>query len=169
MKIIEALKQTKFLLKKAEDLRSKMSANCADMDFDTPLFPDMKAKISEWLQAHTDIVREIARLKYRIQKTNVLTKLSIDLSGTQVEKSLYEWVQRRKELANIELQAYNALTDRGLTDRQYQQTNAQVATMKMRRYYDPVEKMRKIDALKFEPVAIDAALEIANCTTDLLE
>lgn len=169
MKIIEALKQQKFLLKKADDIRSKMTIQCADMSFDTPQFPDMKAKVAEWTQAHTDVLRECARLKFRIQKTNVMTNLTINLNGNEVTKTLYEWIQRRKEFAHLELKGWECLSDRGLSDRKFTQTDGQLSEVKMRRYYDPVEKASKVDQLKFEPVAIDAALEIANCTIDLME
>jgi hypothetical protein len=169
MKAIEALKQLKYLVKKADDLQTKIGANSADMEFDQPLAPDMKAKVSEWLQAHTDICREIGRLRYRLQKTNVMTSLTINLNGVDVTKSMFEWIQRRKDLAKMELRAWEKLTDRNLRDGQYQQTNGQTSIMKMRRYYDPQEKERKINLLTGEPVQIDAALEIANCSTDLLE
>lgn len=169
MKIIEALKQIKYLAKKAEDLQSKIGQNCADMEFDTPLYPDMKAKVSEWLQSHTDIVREIQRLRYRLQKTNVLTNVTISLNDVEVTKTLFEWIQRRKDLAKIELTAWQKLTDRNLKDGQYSQTSGQLGVMKMRRYYDPSEKDKKVNQLTREPVLIDAALEIANCMNDLLE
>jgi hypothetical protein len=169
MKLIEALKQLKYLAKKADDLVDKISKNSADMEFDQPIAPDMKSKIAEWLQAHGDIVREISRLRYRLQKTNVSTSLTIRLHDVDVTKSLFEWIQRRKDLAKMELQAWEKLTDRNLKDGQYQQTNGQLAVMKMRRYYDPQMKERKIDLLKAEPHLIDAALEIANCSADLLE
>lgn len=169
MKCVEALKQIKYLAKKAEDLQEKISKNCADMEFDTPIAPDMKAKVAEWLQAHGDVVHEIGRLRYRLQKTNVMTKLMIPLNGINVEKTMFEWIQRRKDLAAMEKKAWDKLSDRSLRDGQYQQSNGQVAVMKMRRYYDPQEKEKRLALLMAEPVQIDAALEIANCSTDLLD
>lgn len=169
MKIIEALKKIKYLTTKAADYRQKISLYSADMDFDQPPFPDMKGKVSELLQGHSDIIKEICNLKHRVQKTNCLHNLSIELNGNVVVKTLYEWIQRRRELSALELSAWNGLTDKGLSDKQYQQTTGAVGLIKMRRYYDPAEKAKKIDQLKYEPVAIDAALEMANCTVDLLE
>lgn len=169
MKIIEALKKIKYLTTKAADYRQKIGLYSADMDFDQPPFPDMKSKVSELLQGHADIVKEICNLKHKVQKTNCLHNLTIELNNTQVTKTLYEWIQRRRELSALELSAWNQLTDKGLSDKQYQQTTGAVGTVKMRRYYDPAEKAKKVDQLKYEPVAIDAALEMANCTVDLLE
>lgn len=169
MKVIEALKQIKYLAKKSEDLQGKIQLNCADMEFNTPLFPDMRSKMREWLQAHTDVVREICSLKYRIQKTNVLTKLTIQLDGNDVTHTIYEWIQRRKDYCKMELAAWNKLTDRGCVDSRIQQPNGTVAEAKMRRYYDPEEKEKKTKALSQEPFLIDAALEMINCTTDLLD
>lgn len=169
MKIIEALKQIKFLTVKVGDIQTKIMTHSADMEFDTPPFPDMRGKISEWLQASGDLVKEIARLKFRVQKTNVLTPLTIELHGTQVTKSIYEWIQRRKDLAKLELTGWERLTDKNLVDRQFQQTTGTLSMIKMRRYYDPQEKEKKIAQLKIEPVLVDAALEITNCTVDLLD
>ncbi len=169
MKLIEALKQLKYLMKKAEDYRRNASQYSADMEFDQPPFPDMKMKVAEYMQGHSDLIREINHLRYRLQKTNVLTQVTLQLHGKAVTKSIYEWIQRRKELADLELKAWQGLTDKGLTDRLYQQTNGASAPMKMRRYYDPVEKERRVAELKLEPVLIDSALEIANCQYDLVE
>jgi hypothetical protein len=169
MKIIEALKQLKYLSKKADDLQLKLQQNCADMEFDTPLFPDMKAKVDEWLQGHTDVVREIGRLRYRLQKTNVMTPITIKLHDVDVTKSLYEWIQRRKDLANMELKAWQKLSDRNLKDSQFMQTNGVPSQIKMRRYYDPAKKEKQTSMLSLEPTLIDAALEIANCSHELLE
>ncbi len=167
MKIIEALKKIKYLTKKCEDYRAKIAKSAADMDFDTPEYPDMKAKVSEWVQGHGDMIKEISSLKFRIQKTNVHQMIAIDLNNNKVTKSIYEWIQRRRELCSLEQKAWEALTDRSLGDKQFQQTNGSISTLKMRRYYDPAEKAKMVDAMKYEPVAIDSALEIANCTIDL--
>ena len=169
MKIIEALKQIKYLVKKAEDLQGKLALHSADMEFDNAPFPDMKLKVKEWVQGHTDIVREIGRLRYRLQKTNTNTQLTIHLHGVEVTKSIYEWIQRRKDLSKLELTGWSKLTDRNLKDGQFSQTNGQMGTIKMRRYYDPQEKEVKVTQLQQEPHLVDAALEIANCQTDLVE
>lgn len=169
MKIIEALKQIKYLTKKCEDIQQKLAIHSADMEYENPPFPDMKAKVSEWVQSHGDIVKEIGKLKFRVQKTNVLTSVSVPLDGITVTKTIYEWIQRRKDLSKLELNAWEKLTDRNLKDQNYQQTTGQQSLLKMRRYYDPSEKEKRVLQLKAEPVCIDTVLEITNCTTDLLE
>ena len=157
------------MVKKAEDLRQQIGQNSADMEVDTPLYPDMKSKVTGWVQAHGDIIKELLKLKYRIQKTNCNTKITIPLNGHDVTKSLYEWIQRRKEFARVELNAWEKLTDRGLRDMKFQQSNGIEAPIKVRRYYDPEEKENKVTVLKSEPFLIDAALEMANCRIDLVE
>lgn len=169
MKIIEALKSLKYLSKKADDLQIKLQQNCADMEFDTPLFPDMKNKIDEWLQAHGDVVKEIGKLRFRLQKTNVMINVTIRLNETDVSKTLFEWIQRRKDLANMELKAWQKLTDRNLRDGQFAQSNGIMNQIKMRRYYDPAKKERYVNMLSLEPTLIDSALEIANCSNELVE
>ena len=42
MKIIEALKKIKELTKKVEDLQIKVRDHCADLDCDSPIYPDQR-------------------------------------------------------------------------------------------------------------------------------
>lgn len=168
MKIIEALKQIKDLARKADDLVSLTSKHTADMDFESPVYTDQKGQISQWIQAHRDILKEISRLRYVIQKTNVMTKVKITLDGVEVEKCITEWIHRRKDLAAAELKMWSNISDKGLRDAKIQFSNEQ-KDAKVRRYYDPAQRDRMISALKSEPSLIDAKLEIVNATTDLLE
>src|SRR5689334_161771 len=101
MKLIQAMKQLKDLGIKATDLRAKIAQFSADLSFETPMYPDQKAQISEWLQAHSDVLKEILRLRVAIQKTNINTPVTIELGGKQVVKSIAEWIHRRRDLAKL--------------------------------------------------------------------
>lgn len=169
MKLIEALKKIKDLLKKSDDLRAKISNHCADLDCETAVYPDQKAQISAWLQAQSDILKEVSNLHYRIQKTNVLTKISIEIDGKFIEKSISEWMIRRKKLAQLEEMSWKALHDKNLREGSINQSNGTSIQVKIRRYYDPIERDHKINVFSSEPSLIDGKLEIANCVTDLLE
>jgi YesN/AraC family two-component response regulator len=174
MKIIEGLKQIKDLTRKADDLRSKIAQFCADMDIEVPAYKtveEQKKQIQEWLQAHHDIVKEIESLRLRIQKTNLVTMVSIQLSEkTGVSKSIAAWIHRRKDLAKMEMTAWYGLTNRHLEPRALRtKDNTEVEKIiQVRKYYDQKERDTMVEEYTSEPSKIDAALEITNATTDLI-
>ena len=171
MKIIEGLKRIKELDIKAEDLRSKVTKYCADLDNETPMYENQKDQIKQWIQAHHDIVKEILKLKVSIQKTNLATTVQIDLDGTgkPVEHSIAEWVLRRRELASKELTLWQNIGDRNLHEGIVFTSTQEKKEVKIRRYYDPKERDVKIDLYRNEPMRIDAVLETVNAITDLVE
>jgi hypothetical protein len=169
MKLIEGLKQIKDLLRKAEDLRKKIAANSAYLNYETPLYPDQKKQVSEWLQAHGDLLKEICRLRVAIQRTNLETETTIQLNGRPVTKSIAEWIHRRRDLANLDRDAWQRLTDRGLKEGIAPQSTGQQIEVKIIRCYDPAVRDEKIMALSSEPTIIDSHLEIVNAVTDIKE
>ena len=173
MKLIQAMKRVKDLTSKAEDLRKKIALNCADLTIETPTYGDekqQKAKIEEWLQAHGDILREILRLRVAIQRTNLMTYVTIELEGKPVTKSIAEWIHRRRDLAKMSLLAWASLTDRGLKEHDLQTAkDAKVTEVRIRRYFDPSGRDLKLDLYRSEPSIIDGALEVTNAITELQE
>lgn len=169
MKLIEAMKQIQDLQRKAEDLRSKVSYASALTTVDTPVYPDQKGKVAEWTQAHSDILKEILRLRVAIQRTNIATEVTIELGDKQVTKSIAEWIHRRRDLAKEELAMWQKLTDRNLKEGVVTTPGGQNVEMKIVRFYDPVERDKKIDLFSSEPSRIDARLEVVNAITDLIE
>jgi len=169
MKLIEALKQIKDLQRKAEDLRNKVGQHSAYMNFETPVYTDQKAQVASWVQAHSDILKEILRLRVALQKTNIMTSVVIELDGKQVTKTIAEWIHRRRDLANLDRDMWKKLTDRGLKEGQAVNSMQQPTAVTIVRCYDPKERDNKIMALDSEPSTIDGKLEIVNATTDLME
>lgn len=169
MKIIEALKKIKDLNIKASDLRDKIGAHSADLNFETPLYPDQKATVDGWLQAHHDITKEILRLHTAVQKTNLATKVTMDLSDVNVTRTIAEWVLRRRLLAPMEMQAWAKLTDRNLREGYASQSSGAQVEIRIRRYYDPKQRDEKVALYKSEPHTIDSTLEVFNAVTDLIE
>ena len=170
MKIIEALKKIKDLRVKADDLKDKVKNHSADLDCETAVYPDQKAKVSEWLQAHSDIVKEILSLRYRIQKTNIETDVTIEIGSVHVTKSIAEWIHRRKDLAGLEEAMWRVLEWKPsqLKEGQLQATSASpVIMVKKRLYFDPVTRDNKVSIYRSEPSQIDAAMEIVNAITEL--
>ncbi len=168
MKIIEGLKMIKDLLRKAEDLRSKIGAHSAYLNFETPLYSDQKNQVSEWLQSHSDILKEIIRLRVAIQRTNVLTKVTIELGEKQVVKSIAEWIHRRRDLAELEKNAWQKLTDRNLKEGTGTNSLSQTVDIKIVRCFDPKERDNKVSIFSSEPSIIDGKLEIVNAVTELI-
>ncbi len=177
MKIIEAMKQKEDLLKKAADLRSKIGKHCAYLSYETPTYGSQgqqTEQVRQWVQAHSDILREVIRLRLAIQRTNVTTEVPIELGGKIVTKTIAEWVIRRgspngiQGLADLEKQGWDALGDRGLKEGQIKTSEGEVRDVKICRCYDPLTRDIQVENLRSEPARIDAALEIANATIDLV-
>jgi hypothetical protein len=169
MKIVEALKSIKDLKRKADDLREKVKMDCALSSLDTPKYPDQKRQVSEWIQAHSDILKEISRLKIALMKTNTTTPIAIELGGKQVTKTIAEWVIRRRELAKEELAMWSVLSDRGIKEGMGTAPGGQPLEIKIVRFYDPAERDKKKELFASEPSVIDGRLEVANAITDLIE
>lgn len=169
MKIIEAMKQIKNLVKKAEDIRGKIKNNASHLSYETPAYADQKGQVSEWIQAHGDILKEILRLRVSIQKTNLATSVTIDLDGKQVTKTIAEWIHRRKDLANLEKSAWDMLTTRGLQEGSGKNSLGQDVEVKIVRCFDQKQKDEVTAKLYSEPMTIDSRLEVVNAITDIIE
>ena len=171
MKLIEAMKKLKDLNVKAEDLRKKVALHCADLTLETPLYgADQKATVDGWIQAHSDILQEILRLRVAIQKTNISTPVTIELGGKQVTKTIAEWIHRRRDLSNLELSMWKQLTDRNLKEQNIQTApGAPITEVRIRRYFDPTLRDAKAELYRSEPSVIDATLEVTNAVTDLIQ
>ena len=168
MKVIEGLKKIKDLQRKASDLRNKVAQCSAYLDYETPLYADQKKQVSDWLQAHSDILKEISDLRIAITKTNVAISVTIELGGKQVTKSIAEWVYRRRDLSGLERDAWKMLTDKNLREGTVMQSTNEKKEVKIVRCYDPKERDTKIELYTSEPSTIDSRLEVVNAITDLI-
>lgn len=168
MKLIEAMKRIKELGIKALDLRQKVGATCAHLDYETPVYADPKSQVSEWIQAHGDVLKEILKLRVGIQRTNLATQVSIEIGGIQVTKSIAEWIHRRRDLANMEMAVWSNLGDRGLKEGVINQSTGEPKAIKIVRNFDPKERDAKQELFRSEPSKIDATLEVVNAVTELV-
>ena len=169
-KIIQAMKQVKDLQRKAEDLRKKVTMQCAHLSFETPTYgAEQKQTVRGWVQSYQDITKEILKLRVAIQKTNINTMVKIELGGVTVEKSIAEWIHRRRDLAKMDEAIWGALTDRGLKEGKGKTTTGDEFDAKIVRNFDPVERDNKLELYRSEPMTIDATLEVVNAVTDLME
>ena len=176
MKIIEAMKQRKDLLRKADDLAEKIRKYHADQDYETPKYGTaerQREQIAEWLQAHSDVLKEYARLSEAIMHTNLETPVTIRIGDKDVTKSIAHWVLRKQGLVERELRPWLWLNDapggRKLQEGTITTSAGEKQKVQIRRYYDQKVRDERVDLLQQEPSLIDARLEIVNATTDLLE
>lgn len=170
MKIIEAMKKVKQNDQKISDLQKKISETCANLSHETPVYgTETQKKINEWLQSCDDLSQENIRLLCAIQKTNLNTKVTIEISGKQVTKSISEWVWRRKKYAGIDYTTWDQLTDRGLKEGFMNSSTGTPFEVKISRHYDPIKRDEMKEMYRSEPHEIDSALEVINAVTDLIE
>lgn len=169
MKIIEAMKEIKRLEEKSEDLKKKIGQYCADLNVETPMYPEQAAQVSEWLQSSNDSIKEAERLRVAIQKTNLATQVTVDLGSEKVSKSIANWIVRRRLYAKHQESVWNQLTDRGLREGFAKNSTGEQVEIKIRRYFDPKTRDTKIAEYHDEPNLIDRGLEVVNAVTDLLE
>jgi len=169
MKIIEALKKQKDLQRKADDLVSKIGKYCVHLNTETPTYDNQKEQVAEWIQAHGDLIKEILKLRIGIQRTNLAIQVPIEIAGKTVTKYIAEWIHRRRELAVIEIKAWNALGDKGLREGVGKNTQGEEFEQKIIRCYDPKKRDAMTEILGEEPSLVDSALEVANAVNDLIE
>lgn len=170
MKIIEAMKRIKANKEKIADLQAKIALYCANLNYETPTYGEKTAaQVREWLQACGDITQDNAKLLVAIQRTNLATNVTITLGDDAVTKPIAEWIWRRREYAALDLQTWNKLGDRGLREGQTTNSTGEKVDVKIVRHFDPASRDFKVAMFKSEPHEIDAALEVVNAVTDLLE
>jgi hypothetical protein len=169
MKLIEGLKGTKVLQQKANDLRDLVKAHCARSSLETDKYPNQKGRVAVWMQAHSDLMKEILRLRIAIQRTNLATSVTIELDDKVITKTIAEWIHRRRDLAQEEQSMWNCLTDRGIAEGIVKGPTGDPVEIKIVRFFDPGERDNKRELYQSEPMIIDSRLEVVNATTDMIE
>lgn len=169
MKLIEGLKQIKDLSRKADDLQEKITQHSAHLNVETPVYADQKGQVREWLQAHSDVLKEMLRLRIAVQRTNLAVEVEIELGGKKVKKTIAEWIHRRRDLAAREMHAWQSLTDKGLKEGFIKESSGEQREIKIVRCYEPEMRDSMIELYTSEPMIIDSRLEVVNAVSDLIE
>jgi hypothetical protein len=170
LKIIEAMKRVKANKEKVADLQKQIAQYCANLNFETPTYGhDTSAKVRDWLQSCDDLSQQNAKLLVAIQRTNLATPVTITLGDKAVTKSIAEWIWRRREYAAVDLKTWSMLSDRGLREGTTQNSTGATVEVKIVRHFDPSQRDRMLSMFKSEPHEIDAAMEVVNAVTDLIE
>lgn len=170
MKIIEAMKRVKANHQKITDLQDKIAKNCAHLSYETTQYANPAMQIQEWLQSCEDTAKENTNLLVRIAKTNLATTVQIKLGDVVVTKNIAEWIWRRREYAKIDFTTWDKLTNRNLREGVIpSSTGGEALQAKIVYNFDAKIRDTKKAIYQSEPHEIDAALEVANAVTDLLE
>lgn len=169
MKIIEAMKELKVILKRMNKNKELINEYAALPDNERLHFgsKDNQAKeIKKLIQANVDLANNYLNLKTRIEYTNLMTKVEIDGK----EYTISEMLVLKRVLAKMLIQTFNALNDSQASMRvRSGSRSSSEKTPVIEKFYDETEKtsgQRKWDDLYH---TIDSRLEVVNATTDLLE
>lgn len=172
MKIIEAMRKIKTLDERLSGLVIKIREHSSDNGEGEPVYitvQDQVNKIKEWVQCYKDTVKEIERLRVAIQRTNIAVEVPVTMSDDSiVKKTIAAWIHRRRDLSKKDAHAWEALRCPH-KPRAVLETDGKGACINPRRYYDMNGRDSMLAILQAEPNCIDAALEIANATTDIIE
>lgn len=168
MKIIEAMKKVKANREKIDDLQVKIRDNSAHLSHETSPYDNPRKKVQEWAQSCRDLSQESASLLTAISATNHATKVAINVGGDSIEKTIAEWIWRRREFADIDMRTYASMGDRGLKEGQMDSSTGQPIQVTIVRNYDVYLRDQMVAHFREEPHAIDSALEVVNATTDLI-
>jgi len=172
MKIIEAMRGIRALNEKIADLVVKIKKHAADTDNVTPTYETeekQEKKIIEWLDCHKEAIKTIEHLRLGIQNTNIQTKVTVEIGGNTIVKTVAGWIHRRRDLHKLEAIAWTALNADGLrTGSLRDDTTQEIVAVNIRRYYDLELRDKKLAVFQEEPHLIDAALEISNATTEVI-
>lgn len=171
MKIIEALKAIKRLREKVDDLREKIHSHCAHTSLDKAEYGDkQRDKIQEWINSYRDTLKEIARLKLGLQKTNLETMVTIEIGDNKITEPIAYWILRRRELAGLEHAMWQKVTSKHLKAGSIPPTRqgGEPVEVTIVTHFDPEIRDKYLSSTREEPLIIDATLEVVNATTELI-
>lgn len=178
MKIIEGMDKIKQNNKEIDDLKKKIAKYCVRYSHEGFEYKDeigndaTRGKIAEWLQGANQLTLDNVNIQMRIQKTNLVTSVTIKIGDNIVTKSIAEWILRKRKYATQDLEIWAALNDRNMKDGYVPTSSGEKVETKVIRYYDPNLKDKKIKEFTLESMKgglIDTHLAIASATTDLVD
>lgn len=167
MKVIEALKEVKRLREKIYDLGSKIAQNSAYREDMKTEYDDPKTQIQSWQTQIHQATDRMESLLTRISYTNLRVSVSIEIGGKTITKSIAAWIYRRRELAQLDLRAWQTCTNRNLSVAIDRKDNDKIYPVILN--YNAKTRDQKIEEYESEPGLIDARLETINATLDLYE
>lgn len=179
MKLIEGLKQQKHIAKKIEDLQAKIRQHSAYASIERPVYRDEKdpdspaiqtQQINSWVQSCLDLVKYMVQLRLRIQYTNIVTLVTIQIGQSRsITKTIAEWIHWRRELCDMMYRTHAQLTDKNIKEGQLKNSQGEIVDIKIVRCYSPAQRDSTMAEYMDLKNSIDSTLEIVNATTDMVE
>jgi hypothetical protein len=169
VKIIEAMKRLKVILKRIQDNTQQIGVYSSILSTEKPAFEsetEQKKKVSGLVQANTDLMEEYLRLKRAIEATNL--KVTVEIAGRSWVIS--DLLVIKRVLAQPMVNTYNAMSTASADQRAMQGfgKTAEGAMPQAIRMYDETARLKGISEWQEIYSAIDARLEVVNATTDLV-
>jgi hypothetical protein len=166
MKIVEALKEMKVILKRMDKNSKQITEYAALPDNERLHFGTKEAQKKEikgLIQANIDLATNYINLKQRIEKTNLATK--VEING--VTYTISEMLIYKRTLAKVLVNTFKALNDGQARLRVVQARGEKQPIIE--KFYDETDKNngeRMWDDLYH---TIDSRLEVINATTELVD
>lgn len=178
MKLIEGLKMQKDLARKVDDLRKKIQVHASYSSIERPVYQDKEEpdspkaqteQVRQWVQSCGDIVKMIANLRLRVQYTNLITPVTIELGGKKITKTIAEWIHWRRDFADMHYQVHSCLTDKNIREGIITNTQNEKVQVNIVRCYEPAARDASMELYRSMKYQIDSTLEIVNATTEMVE
>lgn len=171
MKIIEALKNLKTIEKRMEANCGKIAQYCSYISCETPVFETeqrQRQEVESLIQANGDLQKEYLRLKVAIERSNIETNVFV--SGKNYKIS--ELITIRRGLGTFMRKTYESLNPGPSVNKitaVYRSGMDATNPPRIIQLYKETEKNERMKEIEELLASIDAALEITNATTDLVE
>lgn len=178
MKLIEGLKLQKDLQRKIDNLQAKIAKHASYSSLERPVYADathpddpttQKKQVESWIQSIADTVKLISTLRLRVQYTNLVTPVTIEVGGNQVTKTIAEWIHWRRDFADILHKTYSQLTDKNLREGITTNSQGEKVQVNIVRCYNPATRDALMEEYRGMRYKVDSTLEIVNATTDMVE
>ena len=175
MKLVQGLKRKKEIIEQIGDLQSKICKYSVDEDDKAPIYGTVeaqKAQIKGWQQSIRDLNKELENLTMSIQKTNLITSVTIRVGEVDVTKPIAAWIERRRTGASFDYNAWSNLQEkvpgRSADIRVTKGPDGKDRAVATRLYWDATERDKMMKVFKSEISLIDGALEVVNAETELI-
>lgn len=166
MKLIEAMKELKLIIKKMESNNEQVVKLSSILSNEKPLvgssIEDQKKEVNALIQSNEDLFDNYLKLKLAIEKTNTTTSVTIN----DKTLTITEWLTFRRNAS--EASRIYLLVNTSAAQGRLSRINNSDKTIEVLPCFDEkiinTKKMEMIDILG----KIDWTLEVVNATTDLV-
>lgn len=167
MKLIEAMKELKLIIKKMESNNEQVVKLSSLLSNEKPLvgssIEDQKKEVNALIQSNEDLFDNYLKLKLLIEKTNTTTSVTIN----DKTLTITEWLTFRRNASDAS--RIYLLVNTSAAQGRLSRINNWDKTIEVLPCFDEkiinTKKMEMIDILG----KIDWTLEVVNATTDLVE